>query len=118
MAAQNFRQSLQKSVEAVSDFIRRLEKTYQVVYGKDDLNTATHDELLYGQLYEGLRYDIMLSPAVSGSQGFKELCTATKGEERRLAALRQRQQYTKTPSTVPVPTHVVTFKPQETKQPR
>ena len=118
MAAQDFRRSLQKSGEAVSDFICRLEKTYQVAYGKDDLNTATRDALLYGQLYEGLRYDIMLSPTVSGLQGYKELCTAAKGEERRLVALRQRQQYTKTPSTVPVPTSVVAFKPQETKQPR
>ena len=115
MAAQDFRHSIQKSGEAVSDFIRRLEKTYQVAYGKDDLNTATRDALLYGQLYEGLRYDIMLSPAVSGSQGYKELCTAAKGEERRLAALRQRP---KTPSTAPAPPRTVTFKPQETKQPR
>ena len=117
MAAQDFRHSLQKIDEPVSDFIRRLEKTYQIAYGKDDLDTMTRDALLYGQLYEGLCYNIMLSPAVSGSQGYKELCTAAKGEERRLAALKQRQQYTK-PSSAPVnSTPPRTFKPQESKQP-
>ena len=97
VAAQQFRHSLQKSGECVSDFIRRLEKKYQIAYSRDDLNTATRDALLCGQLYEGLRYEIMLSPAVSGSQGYKELATAAKAEARRLAALKQRQSYSKVP---------------------
>ena len=79
----------------MSDFIRRLEKKYQIAYGRDNLNTATRDALLYGQLYKGLRYEIMLSPAVSGSQGYQELATAAKAEERRLAALKQCQRYSK-----------------------
>ena len=95
VAAQEFRHSLQRDGESVSDFIRRLEKKYQVAYGRDDLNSATRDALLYGQLYEGLRYDIMLSTSVSGSQGHRELATAAKAEERRLAALKQRQHYTR-----------------------
>ena len=107
VAAQEFRHSLQKSGESVSDFIRRLEKKYQIAYGRDDLNTAARDALLYGQLYEGLRYEIMLSPAVSGSQGYQELATAAEAEERRLAALKQRQRYSKPPgndnSTSPPP---------------
>ena len=82
MAAQDFCHSLQRDGEVISDFIRRLEKTYQIAYGKDDLNAATWDALLYGQLYEGLCYDVMLSPAVSGAQGYRELCTAAKGEKR------------------------------------
>ena len=82
MAAQDFRHSLQKSGESVSDFVCRIEKTYQVAYGKDGLNPATRDALLYGQLYEGLAYDLMQSPAVSGAQSYPELCTAAKGEER------------------------------------
>ena len=41
MAAQDFRHSLQRSSESVADFIRRLEKTYQIAYGKDDLNAST-----------------------------------------------------------------------------
>ena len=102
-AAQEFRHSLQRSSETVSDFIRRIQKTYQVAYGRDNLNVATRDALLYGQLYEGLRYNIMLSPAVSGSQGYRELTTAAKAEERRLAALKQRQEYTKVPSSTSTP---------------
>ena len=54
---------------------------YRIAYGRDALD---------GQLYEGLRYELMLSPAVS------ELATAAKAEERRLAALKQRQQYSET----------------------
>ena len=98
VAAQEFQHSLQKSGESVSDFIRRLEKKYQIAYGRDDLNAATPDALLYGQLHEGLRYEIMLSPVVSGSQGYKELATAAKAEELRLTVLKQRQRYSKTPS--------------------
>ena len=101
MAAQDFRHSLQRSSESVPDFIRRLEKTYQIAYGKDDLNTATRCALLYSQLYEGLCYDLMQSPAVSGAQNYQELCTAAKGEERRVAALKQRRQFTKTTGATP-----------------
>ena len=86
MAVQHFfiliHHSLQRDGEVVSDFIRRLKKMYQSTYSKDDLNAATRDALLYGHLYEGLCYDMMLSPAVSGTQGHRELCTATEGEER------------------------------------
>jgi len=35
----------------------------------------------------------MESPAVSGAQNYKELCLATKREERRLAELKKKQQY-------------------------
>ena len=101
MAAQDFRHSRQKSSESVADFIRRLEKTYQIAYGKDDLNASTRHALLYGQLYEGLCYDLMQSPAVSGAQSYQELCTAAKGEERRVAALKQRRQFTKTNGATP-----------------
>ena len=108
MAAQDFRHSLQKSGENVPDFIWRLEKTFQIAYGKDDRNLTTRDMLLYGQLYEGLGYDKMQSPAVSGAQTYLKLCTATKGEEKRLAALKQRHHLTKTtpspqPTTIPHP---------------
>ena len=101
MAAQDFRHLLQKSGESVSDFVRRIEKTFQVAYGKDDFNPATRDALLYGQLYEGLTYELMQSPAVSGAQSYQELCTAAKGEERRLAALKQRRQFVKVPNFTP-----------------
>ena len=92
MAAQEFRHSLQRPKESVTEFIRRIEKAYLIAYGKDALNNDTRDTLLYGQLYEGLRHELMCGPSVSGSQGYKELCVAAKAEERRLAALNQRQQ--------------------------
>ena len=93
MAAQEFRHSMQCHGESAAEFIRRLEKAYQVAYGKDSLNKDTRDALLYGQLYEGLRYELMRAPTVSGTKSYQELCVAAKGEEHRLAALRQRQQY-------------------------
>ena len=71
MAAQDFRHSLQRIDEPVSDFIGRLEKTYQIAYGKDDLDTMTRDALLYGQLYEGLCYNIMLSQPSQVHRGTK-----------------------------------------------
>ena len=81
LAAQDFRHSSQGKEESVADFVRRLEKLYQLAYGGDDLKAETKDALLYGQLYEGLRMDIMRGPAVSGSQGYKQLCVSAKGEE-------------------------------------
>ena len=72
---------MQRSGEPVADFIQRLEKAYQAAYGKDTLKPETRDALVYGQLYEGLNFEKMRSPAVSGSQSFRELCTAAKGEE-------------------------------------
>ena len=99
LAAQDFRHSSQGKEESVADFGKRLEKLYQLAYGGDDLKAETKNALLYGQLYEGLRMDIMRGPAVSGLQGYKQLCVSAKGEERRLAALKQRQQYGK--QTIP-----------------
>ena len=95
MAAQDFRHSAQLENESVADFIRRLEKTFQIAYGRDKLKTETRDTLLYGQLMEGLKYELVRGPSVSGAQTYKELCTAAKSEERQLAALRKRQQYDK-----------------------
>ena len=92
MAAQEFRHSTQPQGESVADFIRRLEKAFQVAYGKDSLHSDTRDALLYSQLYDGLRYNLMRGPAVSGSQNYRELCVAARGEEHRLAALQQRHQ--------------------------
>lgn len=79
---------IQHSWKTVADFVRRLERMFQVAYGWDKLKTETGDTLLYGQLMEE-------GPSVLGSQTYKELCTATKSEERQLAALRKRLQYDK-----------------------
>lgn len=61
IAVQDLCHSLQKSSECL-----RLHP--KIAYGKDNLNHATRDTLLYSHLYEGLTYDFMQSPAVSGAQ--------------------------------------------------
>ena len=43
--------------------------------------------MLFGQLQEGLNYDIIESPSVSGCQSYKELCMVAKHEEKRVAEL-------------------------------
>ena len=95
MAVQDFRHSSQVEHESVADFIRRLEKTFQIAYGRDKLKTETRDTLLYGQLMERLKYELVRGPSVSGAQTYKELCTAAKSEQHWLAALKKRQQYDK-----------------------
>ena len=58
--------------------------------------SETRDILLYGKLQDGWRIDLVSkAPAISGAQSFKELCVAAKNEERRLAELKRKKQYTK-----------------------
>ena len=78
MAAQDFRHSAQKSGECVPDFIRKLEKTYQIANGKDDLSQDTRDALLYSQLYEGQCYDLMHSR--TSLQGTLHCCQGRREE--------------------------------------
>ena len=87
MAAQDFRHAMQKDSESVSDFIRRLERMFHIAYGRDPMSNETRDTLLYCQLHEGLRYELMRGPAVSGATKYPELCIAAKNEEKRLAEL-------------------------------
>ena len=93
LAAQDFRRAAQGDREDVADYIRRLEKTFRLAYGHDDLQPETRDALLFGQLQEGLRQDLMEAPAVSGAADYQSLCLAAKTEERRQATLRRRKQY-------------------------
>ena len=66
------------------------------------MSAETRDTLLHGQLQEGLRYELMRSPAVSGAQNYKELCLAAKNEEKRLSELKKRQAYLqRNPTTSP-----------------
>ena len=97
LAAQDFRHASQREGESVSDFIRRLEQLFKLAYGRDGLSEETRGILLHGQLQEGLRYDIMKAPAVSGSHRYRELCLASRNEEKRLAELAKRRQYSKSP---------------------
>ena len=89
LAAQDFRHASQRRGESVADFIRRLEQMFKLAYGRDKMSDETRETLLHSQLQEGLSYELMKAPAVSGSHGYPELCLAARNEERRLAELGQ-----------------------------
>ena len=46
---------------------------FQIAYGRDKLKIETQDTLLYGQLMEGLKYELVRGPSVSDAQTYKEL---------------------------------------------
>ena len=56
------------------------------------------DTLLYGQL-QGLKYDLLKSPAVSGARTYHKLSISARSEERRQSELLKRQQYHQQSST-------------------
>jgi len=57
------------------------------------MSTETRDILLYGKPQDGLRIDLVSkTPA---TQSYRELCLAAKNEERWLAELQRKEQYTK-----------------------
>ena len=87
LAAQEFCHTYQGDTEKVADFIRRLERTFNVAYGREGMSVETRDTLLHGQLQDGLKHDLMQAPAVSGAQTYQELCFAARNEEKRLAEL-------------------------------
>ena len=93
MAAQDFRHLMQRESESVSNFVRRLERTFQLAYGCDGMLPETRDALLYSQLQEGLRDNLMEGPAVSGAVDYQALCIAAKNEERRQVELKKWKQY-------------------------
>ena len=62
LAALDFRHTVQQEGEAVSEFICRIERTFQIAYGRDDMSKETKETLLHGQVQEGLRDEIMRSP--------------------------------------------------------
>ena len=93
LAAQEFRHTVQQSVEAVLDFVLKLEQTFRRAYGRENMSAETRDTLLYGQLQEGLKYTLVKSSAVSRARNYTELCLAARNEERRLTELYRRQQY-------------------------
>ena len=103
LAAQDFRHAAQRETETAAEFMRRLEQIYHVAYGRDRMSTDTRDILLFNQLQGGLKYDLMKAPAVSGLQGYQQLCLAAQNEERRLIDLERRRQYSQ-PRPVSQPT--------------
>ena len=90
LAAQDFRHASQQEGESVAYIIRRLEQLFKLAYGRDSMSEETRGTLLHGELQEGLHYDIMKAPAVSGSHGYKELCLTSRNEEKRLPELAKR----------------------------
>ena len=108
IATQDFRHAAQEENEKVGDFVRRLEQSFKIAYGHDNISAETRSTLLYGQLQEGLKYHIMEAPAVSGATDYTALCLAARAEEKRLVELKKRRQdknevksspYVVTPST-------------------
>ena len=95
LAGQEFRHAIQESDESVPRYIRRLERLFQMAYGRDRLRVEIREILFYSQLQEGLRYTLIKSPAVSGADSYGQLCIATRHEEKRLNELARRQQYHK-----------------------
>ena len=95
VAAQDFRHTAQRDEEPVSDFINRLERTFRAAYRHDVMSIETRDTLLYGQVQDGLSLQLMQGPAVSGARNYAELCIAAKNEEKRLADLKKRREYSK-----------------------
>ena len=57
------------------------------------MSQETGNVLLHGQLQDGLRYEIMKAPAVSGVQSYNELCLALQNEKKQLLEQKKRLQY-------------------------
>ena len=53
------REAKQWPAKTVSDFVRRLQKTFRRAYGHDAMLPETRDALPSAQLQEGLKYDHM-----------------------------------------------------------
>ena len=85
----------------VIDFVRHLEQTFQVAYGRNGMLQQTQDALLYSQLQKGLSHCLMEAPTVSRAVDYQSLCLAAKNEECRQAALGNGHLYCRT--TLPVP---------------
>ena len=55
----------------------------------------TRAALLFGQMQNGLKDELMAAPAISGAQNYDQLCLSARNEEKRLLELKKRQAYTK-----------------------
>ena len=64
-----------------------------MAYGQDGISAETRDALLLSQMQEGLKYELMASPAVSGAAAYKQLCLAARNEEKRLIDLEKRRKF-------------------------
>jgi hypothetical protein len=103
LAAQEFRRVSQGQDESIADCIRRLEKMFRMAYGRDKISVETRDALLFSQMQEGLKYELMVSPAVSGATEYRQLCLAARNEEKRLLNLDKRRKFLGLPPATPPP---------------
>ena len=67
LAAQDFRHMSQGTTESVADFVRRLERTFNVAYGRDHMSLETRETFLHSQLQEGLRYGCVRFTDIQGA---------------------------------------------------
>ena len=65
------------------------------------MSSETRSVLLYGQVQEGLLYELLKAPAVSGVQKYSEMCVAARNEEKHVAGLRRCQQLLQRQTTGP-----------------
>ena len=108
LAAQDFRRASQGRNEPIADYIRRLECMFRQAYGRDGMSAETRAALLFGQMQEGIKFELMESPAVSGATDYKQLCLSARNEEKRLAELEKRRHSMRIhagPQPVPIPTN-------------
>lgn len=108
LAGQDFRHTTQRENESVADSIRHLERVFQVAYGHDKMAPEKRETILYGQLQEGLRLELIKSPDVSGAFMYKELCVSAENKERQQRELKKRQGYVKQSSQPSEPKEQVT----------
>ena len=73
LALQDFWHARQSDKEPVGDFILRLERLFRSAHGREAMSGETLSAILYGQLQEGLLYELVKAPAVSGAQKYEEL---------------------------------------------
>ena len=55
LADQDFRHACQSEAESVVDYICRIERLFQIVYGRAEMKIEAREVLLYGQLHAGLK---------------------------------------------------------------
>ena len=67
LADQDFRHLTQGERVSVDELIQRLERTFRIAYRREAMSVETRDALLYSQLQEGLKDELMKAPAVSGA---------------------------------------------------
>ena len=108
LAVQDFRRASQGQNEPIADYIRSLECMFRQAYGRDGMSAETRAALLFGQMQEGIKFELMESPAVSGATDYKQLCLSARNEEKRLAELEKRCHSMRIPAgpqPVPIPTN-------------